>query len=333
MQVYLSLDYELFLQDPGCNIQSSLIEPTNRLNAILEKNGVRAVYFVDAGYIAALNRQRSHFAVLNSDYEKVADQLISFNKYGHEIGLHIHPHWEDTYFDGAKWLVDLSRFKLADFDQATASHIFKQYYALLTEHTHQQIVSYRAGGWCIEPFSYIRSAMKECGISIDSTVYHGGKKQTATHSFDFTSYPNKDIWHFELDPFIEDANGFFTEIPSATYNLHPRVFWRLMFHALIKKITKSKSGNGVKPSRTEILSKLIFKTTEAVSIDSFKSTALLNAFKQAERNNQQHFCIIGHPKCFTQETYHHVKRLVEYALLQGHTFSTFNQTILRHNNI
>lgn len=333
MQIHFSLDYELFLQDPGSDIESSLIKPTKRLNQILEEKGIRAIYFVDAGYLSALTRQIYQHAILKHDYDMLVGQLVEINAYGHEIGLHVHPHWEDTYFDGKKWLVDLSRYKLADFDPGQASEIFKQYNAVLQEHTTKKIVSYRAGGWCLEPFASICSAMRECGIFIDSTVYHGGRKETATHSFDFTSYPQKDIWRFETHPSIEDANGYFTEIPCSTCKLHPTVYWKLMLYAGVKKIKKTKSGYGVKPSFNEILFKLMFTTLEAVSIDSFKSTALMKAFKSAECKGQNHFCIIGHPKCFTDDTYRHVNKFINYALAKGHSFSTFCEIISKYNNI
>lgn len=333
MQIHFSLDYELFLQDPGSDIESSLIEPTRRFNRILENSSVKAIYFVDAGYMSALNRQKSQFDSLNNDYQKLTSQLIDLNAYGHEIGLHIHPHWEDTFFDGTKWIVDLSRYKLADFDPNIASDIFVQYHALLQNHSCKKIVSYRAGGWCLEPFSSISSAMRACGIHIDSTVYHGGKKESDTHSFDFTGYPKKDIWRFEAHPSIEETNGYFTEIPSTSYQLHPIVFWKLLLYTALKKFKKSKSGHGVKPSLKEILLKLMFTTAEAVSIDSFKSTVLMKAFKDAEANNQKHFCVIGHPKCFTKDTYQNVSDFIDYALNNGHRFSTFNETITAYNNI
>ncbi|MFN5422929.1 MAG: hypothetical protein ACK5AO_06665 [bacterium] len=331
MHIHISLDYELFLKDPGGDIVKSLIEPTRRLNLILEKHGLKAIYFVDAGYMSALNRQKSDFASLKSDYEKLVSQLVGLNTYGHEIGLHIHPHWEDTFFDGEKWMVDLKRYKLADFDPNSAYEIFKQYHAILQSHTAHKIVSYRAGGWCLEPFSSIRSAMRECGISIDSTVYLGGMKQTATHSYDFTGYPRKDIWRFEKHPSIEEKDGFFTEIPSTSYTLQPFVFWRLMLNTVVRQINNNNAGHGVKPSFKEVLTKLFFPTNEAVSIDSVKSNSLMKAFRAAEINRNTHFCVIGHPKCFTEETYRNVNEFVNYALAQGHRFSTFREIAFQQN--
>ena len=326
MNIFLSLDYELFLQDPGVNIRASLIAPTKRLNELLEKNSLRAIYFVDAGYMAALNRQKPIYPSLQNDYNIIVEQLKDLNRYGHEIGLHIHPHWEDTIFDGNRWRVKLSRYKLADFNQEEASAIFKHYYTILQEQTHSKIVSYRAGGWCLEPFTHISSAMRQCGVFIDSTVFQDGKKQTATHSFDFRGYPKKDMWRFDAHPSIEDKNGFFLEVPSTSYTLNPIVFWRLLFNSVLKKVRKNDSGFGVKPSISEALSKLLFTSSEAVSIDSVKSNNVLNTFKNAEKDGRLNFCIIGHPKCFTSDTYKNLTQFIDYALSRGHQFNTFSHT-------
>jgi hypothetical protein len=334
MNIFLSLDYELFLQEPGVNIRASLIDPTKRLNEMLEKKSLRAIYFVDVGYLAALNRQKLNYHALQNDYNTIVEQLRDLNLYGHEIGLHIHPHWEDTFFDGNRWRVNLSRYKLGDFNQEEASAIFKHYFTLLQEHASSKIVSYRAGGWCLDPFSHISSAMRECGIFIDSTVFQDGKKQTATHSFDFRGYPKKDMWRFDTHPSIEDNDGFFLEVPSTSYTVQPVVFWQLLFTSILKRVKKNDSGYGVKPSITEALGKLFFTTSEAVSIDSVKSNDVLKSFEKAEKNGKVNFCIIGHPKCFTDDTYKNLSHFIDYALSRGHQFNTFSnafQSFIDHS--
>lgn len=103
MKVFITLDYELFLLDPGESVENTLLLPTQRLHDILAKHNAHAIFFVDAGYLFALNRQRHASVKLESDYQKVTSQLRYLESNGHEIGLHIHPHWEDSYFDGKAW--------------------------------------------------------------------------------------------------------------------------------------------------------------------------------------------------------------------------------------
>lgn len=326
MQIYLTLDYELFLRDPGSANQISLLIPTERLNTILSRYCIEAVYFVDAGYLAALERCKHSHKKLQSDYIDITTQLGIIQQAGHELALHTHPHWEDAKFDGQRWHMDLSRFKLADFSLWEARAIFSKYHAMLQKHSRLPVVSHRSGGWCLEPFSQIKDVMKECGIFIDSTVYENGYVKTATHKFDYRNYPKKDCWRFSHDPSKEDPDGYFIEVPGASTHLRSSVFWRILFQSLFSTRTSSVKGKSVKPSIADVIRKLSFGTVEPVSIDSFKSHSLLKSLKQIENRSLQHFCVIGHPKCFTEDTYYHLQMFIEYALQNGHVFSTFQKS-------
>jgi hypothetical protein len=326
MQIFITLDYELFFLEPAEEIDDCLIRSTQWFLNILERHNAKAVFFVDAGYLYALQRQKHLYKKLEADYNKIIDQLQLLEKQGHEIGLHIHPHWEDSFYDGEKWKMNLSRFKLADFSGSDAGKIFKKYYEVLQPFSTKKIISYRAGGWCLEPFKNIRQAMLDCGIYIDSTVYPDGYSNTATHKFDFRQYPKKEIWTFDKEPAIETRNGHFTEIPFAANRLPPTMYWKVMADRIIQKSRKTGNGQGVKPSVKEVIKKLFLKTTDAVSIDAYKSDQLLEAFKRKEKNGGNYFCVIGHPKCFTERTYENLERFLAHAKEQGHSVTSFTET-------
>lgn len=331
MKIFISLDYELFLSTPATDIHYSLINPSQRFYNLLNKYNVKSVFFVDAGYLFALKRQKDKYKKLDDDYNKVVQQLQYFNSQKHEIGLHVHPHWEDSFFDGNKWVMDLKRYKLADFKKEEAEMIFKKYYELLQSFISEPIIAYRAGGWCLEPFSHIREAMAECGIYLDSTVYRGGYSKTATHSYNFRHYPQKDSWRFSADPSIEDPDGYFWEVPSTAYQLSPLLYWKVMLNTILKKTKGIDSGKPVKPSMKDVLNKLFLKTTHAVSIDSVKSDLLLQTFKSKEEKGDEYFSVMGHPKCFSERTYINLIHFIEYALSRGHSFSTFSESFQNTN--
>ena len=323
MQIFISLDYEVFFLKPSSDIEQSLIDPTHRFHEILSKSQTKAIFFVDAGFLYALKRQSNNFEKLAKDYAAIVAQLQYLEMHGHEIALHIHPHWEDSYYDGFRWKMNLSRYKLADFKKIEAEEIFKKYFQELQSILTHQIVSYRAGGWCLEPFSYIKDAMKEAGIYIDSTVYPDGYAKTTTHNYDFRNYPKKEIWRFTSSPAIEDKNGYFFEIPFSSHQLPPILYWKVLFNKILKRIKNSDEGQGVKPSFKEVLKKLFTKNTDPVSIDAFKSQLLLRSFKTAEQKGQKYFCVIGHPKCFSDDTYKNLQQFLGYAKHQGHIISTY----------
>lgn len=322
MQLFITIDYEIFFGKPTEDIHEYLIKPTNRFIQLLNTYNIKCVVFVDAGYLYAMKRQKNIFKSLSDAYTEIVTQLQSIELMGHEIGFHIHPHWEDCYFDGIKWKMNLSRYKLADYTQQQAENIFQKYYSLLQSLLTRQIVSYRAGGWCLEPFQHIKDVMKQCGLYIDSTVYPNGYLNNQTHQFNFKQYPKKEFWRFENHPKHENANGYFYEIPFTTYLTPPSLYWSVLKNSIINKLKKNNSGEGVHSNIKSILKKLFTKTLQPVSIDALKSIWVLQTFKQHEKNQSQIFCMIGHPKCFGEDTYKNLSALIIYAK-NKHEFTTF----------
>lgn len=327
MDIFLTLDYELFLFNPGNNVDKSLIDPTNVLIGMLNKFQIKAIFFVDVGYLIALSNQMTKYPKLASDYSKIVNQLKYLESQGHELGLHIHPHWEDCHFDGKKWHMDLSRYKLADFSQSEAEFIFTKYLTALQFLSRKKIISYRAGGWCLEPFSHIRNVMKYNGIYIDATVVPGGYQHTSTHSYDFRSYPDLSIWKFNMEPSLYDENGCFYEIPCTSHRLPQLHYWKKIINVIFRPNHKDTLGEAVKPTLKEVLRKLFLANIDAVSIDGNKSNSLLCSFKDKEHNNDPYYSVIGHPKCFDELTYLNLQSFINYVLNRGHSFKIFSDSI------
>ena len=332
MEIFLTLDYELFLFNPGNNVDQSLIDPTNKLISILNKHQIKAIFFVDVGYLLALSKQKDNYPKLASDYFKIVHQLKYLESQGHELGLHIHPHWEDCYFDGNRWKMDLSRYKLADFTKSDAELIFTKYYNVLQALSVKKIISYRAGGWCLEPFSHIKDAMRLHGIYIDASVVPGGYQHTATHSYDFRKYPSLPIWTFNIDPAIIEDQGCFYEIPCTAHKLPQLHYWKKIINVLFRPNHKDTLGEAVKPTFKEVLRKLFLKNIDAVSIDSNKSNSLLSSFKEKEHEQDAYYSIIGHPKCFDELTFSNLNIFLKYTMSRGHVFIVFSSHIKKPAN-
>lgn len=326
MTVFLTLDYELFLLQPAENIEKSLLQPTLRLHNLFKKHAVRAVYFVDAGYLFALDRQRKQFEKLNYDWERVTQQIRFLVREGNDIGLHIHPHWEDSYYNGNAWKMDITRYRLADFSAVEAAQVFKKYYQILKSVVSSKIIAYRAGGWCLEPFHQIREAMMECGIYIDSTVFYGGYQNNNTHVFDFTKYPDKDLWRFNTDPSEEHEHGWFLEVPITSCRLSPFLFWKGLISKFNKSAPANNGGLSVTSSFSRSVGKLFFRSTHALTMDSFKASTLLQVYKKHKQAGKHFLCIIGHPKCFTESTFLHLEEFISYVKKEEDKFATFSKT-------
>src|SRR5689334_17058989 len=112
MHTYLTLDYEIFFGRRTGTLQRCVLEPTEALLRLARRHRAPLVFFVDAGYILALRREMSRAAALRRDYDAVCRQVAALPRAGHQVQLHIHPHWEDCRWNGAGWDMDLRRYAL-----------------------------------------------------------------------------------------------------------------------------------------------------------------------------------------------------------------------------
>jgi hypothetical protein len=318
MKILLTLDYEIFFgENSNFNLSESLLKPTEKFVYTLSPYGAKAVFFVDAGFICALQRESAIYSSLKKDLAALENQIQWLERAGHEIQLHVHPHWEDSFFDGVKWHVITKRYRLDQFTKEKAEEIFTRYHSTLQNIVKRKITAYRAGGWCIQPFEHIAEAMKNCAIQFDSTVYAGGYESSETHYYDFKDSPEKDFWKFSMDPVKEDQHGSFIEIPIAAHRVSPLFFWQLMYSKIFGDKKEAPNGNAIQPSKRKIIKKLLTRSHDTVSIDGEKSKLVLSSIKRGIKLNKKYFVIIGHPKMFSNTTYSHVRDVLQFIQLRG----------------
>nr|WP_164969312.1 hypothetical protein [Halarcobacter anaerophilus] len=292
----------------------------------MNKYGIKASFFVDSGYLIKLDEYRKKYNILEENYQNIVTQIKNLSNNGHDIQLHIHPHWEDSYFNGEKWIINTKRYRLQEFNDNEIDNIVFKYKKILTDITGNKIFTYRAGGWCIQPFLNIGKALKKHNIWLDCTVFNNGKNNSNTHYFDFSNMPKKDIWKFDENPLKEDKTGYFTEIPISSYKVSPLFFWKLAFY---KKFGGSfhKSfgdGNAVGGSKLDKLRMLIKRTDSVVSLDGYKISYLQSALFDFKKNiDNKNFVIIGHPKAMTEYS---LKKLEEFIKKnKDSNFTTFKR--------
>ncbi len=312
--ILITLDYELFFGSKVGSVEQCILTPTNKLLAILNKHAIKATFFVDSGYLVKLQEFRKIYPLVEEEYQKVLTQIQKLDKDGHSIQLHIHPHWEDSCHNGQKWVMDTTRYRLHDFYETEIEDIVSRYKKVLTDIVGDKVFAHRAGGWCIQPFSKIKNALKKHNIYLDSTLFKNGKNDSQTHYFNFKNMPNKTEWNFEDDPLKEDKNGFFKEVPISAYRLSPLFFWRLVYFKKFGGREHQGFGDGSPAggSRIDKLRMLTNYTHSVVSIDGYKASFLEKAYhsfvKQRECNN---FVIIGHPKSMSEYS---LKKLEQFIL-------------------
>jgi hypothetical protein len=302
----ITLDYELYFDRSG-TAQKCIIEPTDLLLGILDKHDVKATFFVDSGYVLKLKEYMHTFEKLQTDYQLIQTQVQKLSKEGHDVELHIHPHWEDSTFDGSKWVFDTSRYKLADFSEQQIDDIVFRYSQVIEEITSNKPTVFRSGGWCVQPFDKLAGALYRNGIRIDSTVYPMGENATPSKSFNFVKAPDKPNWKFSNDPLVEDYDGRFEEIPISSIKTTPVFYYKFILKKLFgTKIHKSfGDGSAIGNSKKQLYNLLTRSSYSVASIDGYKASLL----HKCARQNKKQLVLIGHPKALTPYS---IKKLDEF---------------------
>ncbi len=313
MQVILTFDYELFFGTNTGSVQKCMIEPTDRLLAIARKFDIPLVFFVDIGFLIKLQEYKQHFPELEEDYNNIRNQLAEIAASDSEVQLHIHPHWEKSHYDGEKWVVVTDGcYKLSDFPDEEAEAIVRKYYQYLVDFTGKKPTTYRAGGWCIQPFSQIEKVFQELGIEKDSTVFPGGKFESEHYQFDFsTVLPFGNPYRFQSDVTKAEPNGYFLEIPIASWEFSPLFYWRLYALGRLNPSAHKMIGDGsflAQPGRKK--SVLLHKTWNHVSSDGYYASRLTKQARYYSDKKVKTFVVIGHPKGMTRYSLKQLERFV-----------------------
>ncbi len=295
----VGLDYELFFSPRTGTIGRCLIDPIDHLLDRANRHNLRLTLFVDAGYLRLLKSNARTLA----DYRLVADHLRELYNQGHDVQLHVHPHWECSGIENDRVIPRTERYRLHDFDDHERRTIVRQYKETLEEIISDRVTAYRAGGWCVQPFGAIASALSANGIFVDSTVYAGGLSEDTGREFDFREAPT-DLcyWRFSEDPNVPEQDGTFLQIPITSVKVSPSFFVVSELRRRFGGVEFSRIGDGEPLSHNGafIFNKLIRSTQTVASIDGSKPALLPLAYANVQKLPNPILNLIGHPKALSK---------------------------------
>ena len=110
MNILVTLDYELFLNDNVGTVQNSLVKPSNHIIDICRRNNITMTVFVDAAYLYVLKHKMDKYPRLKEDYTSVVDYLATMASAGIDIQLHHHPQWYYCTYNGEQWIMDWDHY-------------------------------------------------------------------------------------------------------------------------------------------------------------------------------------------------------------------------------
>lgn len=312
MNVFLTMDYELFFGDPSGSPERCMLDPTEKLMQLAQKHNIGITYFVDVGYLIQLKKHSMDYPELNGVYTKIVAQLHQLLNTGNDIQLHIHPHWEAAFYDGLKWNMSIDgNYKLSDFNSEEIVAIVTLYKEALEQIINRKVDSFRAGGWCLQPFSLVKEVFKKVGIRYDSTVFPGAALKTKHYAFDFKNAP-KDLgrYRFEDDLCVVNPEGSFTELPIGGWKYHPIFYWNLYVKGRIKPDLHKMMGDGMFISQAgRKYTHLSKPSWNHVSCDGYFAKCLPKITKHFLNKKRSDLVIIGHPKGQTKFS---IKKLDQY---------------------
>jgi len=273
-QILLTFDHELHLGGVR-SYRQNLFDPTDHLLDLAREIDAPLNLFTDVLCgIRYRDWDRRGF------YEPYRAQLARALTEGHDIQLHLHPHWLDTGFRDGRF-VPSPRFALSDFVNEPPPHdidgIVRMGRDFLLELGRSvdpayECVAYRAGGYNLMPATReILTALHANGIRIDSTIAKGYRFRSELSDLDYRRMPPDANWWIDPEgPLDRPARDGIFEVPIAARPLTPasNVPYRIRQAVNLRTIKRRRydSGGymihaGKNTSRLDKLRELAFPTT------------------------------------------------------------------------
>lgn len=322
VNILLTFDYELFFGSDSGSVQHCLLKPTADLLDLAAGKNVHYTFFVDVGYLI----RAADYQELQLDLQQVLDQLTEVQEKGHSLQLHVHPHWERAEFIDGRWIMHADQYySLMDFDPVDRAALIKKYKSWLEHFTGKKVSVFRAGGWCIQPFSELKDIFEKEELFIDSSVIPGDFLVTDQYHVDFRQAPFQSNYRFNADVCRPEPNGMFTEYPISSLRYSPWFYWGLYLSGRISPTRHKMIGDGsfIAQGGRKLQSLFSFNYRH-VSTDGYYAKKLDAALSMAVNRAYSEMVVIGHPKGNTVYSLEKLNAFIERHCTK-HQFISFEE--------
>jgi hypothetical protein len=221
IKLFITFDHELPLGKIITSYDASLFAPTERILDLSNELGVKVTLFTDI-----LCAQQFRKWDNENFFVPYKAQLQTFLNNGHDVQLHIHPHWLTTKFENGTFIPS-NDFGLSDFNGNTyfggVSGIIRKSIRDLSDICKFGIpdykcIAFRAGGYNIAPATdQIFHALYDLGIRYDSSMARGYYFKSGISEVDFRSLPKNANWFVNPENYhTSSLTEGILEIPIAT---------------------------------------------------------------------------------------------------------------------
>lgn len=330
LHISITFDYELFMGDNYVSEKEVLIDPTDKLSSMLSKLGISATFFADVCCPECYRKFGS------SDFPELFDeQLAQLIEKGHDVQLHIHPHWLKATEIGRHISFDRQAYRIHNWENGDdyrkireMIHDGKTYLENIIKPINgdYRCVAFRAGGYCLQPEKQIAPILFEEGIRIDSSVCMGFSHDGDGMYYDYRKQPVKRNIFFNgeyglSDNMTKPVKGGIFEVPVGDYKTFP---FRLIASKLNRRISKAApNGKGMAIQSSSVAKiTLMSKVKQSViasnmfTFDFYNAVAMsymLQRIVKEEHCNKRdvYIAVIAHPKGQSDAHIDNMKRAVE----------------------
>ena len=220
IKLLLTFDHELPLGGLNTSYENALFGPTQKVIDLAEKHDVKVTLFSDILCAHMFEEwDRENF------YDPYKNQLHNALRNGHDVQLHIHPHWLTTTYDGTNFIPS-DDFALSDFKEkfggipgiiSLSANKLRE--ICLQADTDYKCIAFRAGGYNISPDTdLIFNSLYDNGIRYDSSMAKGYYFKSGISEVDFRKLPDLPNWTITPENYRSALSGKdgIMEIPIAT---------------------------------------------------------------------------------------------------------------------
>jgi hypothetical protein len=219
----ITADYELFLGRNFVGHDEVLFGPTEQLMRRCEGLDVGVTFFADVCSVWAHRKSG-----LDDFADKFETQMCEALRRGHDVQLHLHPHWLESTWRDNQWRVATDRMYLSEFGfergEDSAPAIIQRGVDYLHNLLRPTVPDYRcrafrAAGLALQPDERrLIKSLLENGIKVDSSIAKEMRLQLDTIEIDYRDVPDSANWYLAPDSGLStDAGAGLFEIPIATF--------------------------------------------------------------------------------------------------------------------
>lgn len=332
IHILFTLDYEVHGNGAG-SPEKLMIQPTNEILRLFDRFNAKLTIMADT--VEILRFKNNSTNEYKQSYYKILEQLKDTIKRQHDVQLHLHPAFKNAEIIDNNWKLDYSKYNMSQLTRDEACHLVNEGKTFLEENLKEidpeyKCTAFRACNWDVQPSDNISHAMKKNGLTIDTSVFKYGVKNSIV-KFDYTDAVSNLIpWPASNSDFAQmDINSSIYEFPIYCTEKKITHFFtlnRILNHFLNYRHKLPQTDTAGEKGKTASKKDFPWKA----DFNQCSGKQLIRELKNVYDNNTDisvdiPFVLIGHSKVFNSQNRRSLECFLKYIKdnPDKYKFSTF----------